>query len=192
MTGDEELAALLDRHEAFGRVLYGQIEPGVPLGPGALAAENLQEKALTALARGDEERTTRLLARMAELPVEPQLEMRPALWVAHQTLFMDITDALEDCAEGDESWLEPVLRTLDTTSPFGRRVLAGVLASILQDYPVTPRERRRVGSALASTAAEPWDPYELPTDEQEALDRAAIAREGAQLLLAYRLACEAP
>jgi hypothetical protein len=188
MSMDEELSVLLDRHEAFGRVRYGQIEPGAPLGPGALAAENLQEKVLTALARGDDERRERLLARMAELPVEPQLEVRPAVWIAHHMLFMHITDDLEDCGEGDESWLEPVLRVLEAASPFGRRILAGVLAPILQDYNVTARERRRVGAALESAGAQPWDPYELSTDEQDLLVRSAIAREGADLVLAYRLA----
>jgi hypothetical protein len=185
MTHADELAALLSRHDAFGRVRYGHVEPGAPLGPGVLAAENLQEKVLLAVERGDEDRAERLLARMAQLPVEPQIEVRPALWIAHNTLFMAITDDLEDAGEDDDSWLEHVLRVLDGASPFGRRIIVGVLRSIMQDYELTPRERRRGAAAIEAAGVEPWDPYDLSADETEALDRVAIAREGGAVLSAY-------
>jgi hypothetical protein len=103
-------------------------------------------------------------------------------------LFREITDEPEDCPEGDESWLVPVLRVLGTAPPSGRRLVAGVLCSIMQDHMITARERRRVDSALQAVGAEPWDPYEVTPDEAGALDRAAVPRDGAALVLAYRSA----
>jgi hypothetical protein len=105
------------------------------------AATNLLDKALRALDLGDEARARRLVERAVALPFDEHEQVHPAAMMAHQQLFVAVTDALEN---GGDDWLNAATDTFASAPEEARYCLRDVLTAVLQDYDVSDGERGRV------------------------------------------------
>lgn len=105
------------------------------------AATNLLDKALRALDDGDEARALRLVERAVALPYDEHEQVHPAAMMAHQRLFVAVTDALEN---GGDEWLDAVIDTFASAPEEGRYCLRDVLTAVLQDYELSDGEQRRL------------------------------------------------
>lgn len=120
-----------------------------------VGAENLLTKAVRALRSGDGGRAERLVSRAVALPFDDHEGSAPAAMVAHFMLFSVVTDAFEDCEEGDQRWLEPAVDLLGSVQDYGRLDLRDVLAEIDEDYDVTPEEHGRIRAATRDVPQAP-------------------------------------
>lgn len=109
-------------------------------------AENLLTKAHRALTAGDRERAAGYIDRAAHLPFDDFERHVPAIVAAEYLLYVTLTDRMEDCPEGDESWLDGVQTVLESDSP-ARHELAATLRDALIDG-ATQRERHRAEQLL--------------------------------------------
>lgn len=153
---------------------------------GQEAAVNLLNKAVRALAEGDEPRAAKLVVRAAALPYD-HFEMGvPAALVAHMMLFDLVTDEAENSDESDSGWLDAALDVLEHSSDTGRAELQHVLGVIDQDYAILPPESRRIRQALDRRIEQP-SLRDLP---EGAADLASRVLEGLAVCLAYERALE--
>ncbi|MEO5746762.1 MAG: hypothetical protein ABIQ61_02260 [Ornithinibacter sp.] len=105
------------------------------------AATNLLDKALRALDDGDEPRAHRFVERAVALPFDEHERVHPGAMMAHQKLFVAVTDALEN---GGEDWLAAATDTFASAPEEAKFSLRDVLSAVLQDYDLSDAERRRV------------------------------------------------
>ncbi len=73
---------------------------------GQEAADNLLVKALRAIETADHARAARYIQRAVDLPFDEHEQAYPALISAHMALFIVVTDMLDECPEGDATWLD--------------------------------------------------------------------------------------
>lgn len=126
-------------------------------------AEALVSKAYVKLGAGKPHLAQELAARAAALDYDEHQQCRPGYWAAHMMLFNAVTDALEEAAEDEPSWLYAALEVLgagDSLSlSVGARAMRDVLADVADDYEVTAAEktviRSRIGTGWDRT---PWRP----------------------------------
>lgn len=132
------------------------------------AAANLLDKALRALADGDDERAATFAARAARLPFDRHEEALPAATEAHMALFNSVTDEAED-SDDDSRWLDAALEVIDTAEPDGAASLRRALEVMVDDFQLLPAEKRRIRAATAGAPDRPdvrdrqLDPEELTT-----------------------------
>lgn len=135
--------------QAFGDV---EMVSGRTLRPfsvaGQEAAQNLLTKAIRALDAGDADRAARFVDHAARLPFDEHERRAPAGMEAHMRLFMAVTDAMETSAEDDSRWLDAALQLLTTWDEWAQGEICDILADILHDYELLPRERARIREAL--------------------------------------------
>ena len=105
------------------------------------AATNLLDKALRALDEGDEARARRLVERAVALPFDEHERVHPGAMMAHQKLFVAVTDALEN---GGDDWLGAAIDTFASAPEEAKYCLRDVLTSVLQDYDLSADEQRRL------------------------------------------------
>lgn len=105
------------------------------------AATNLLDKALRALDDGDGARARRFVERAVALPYDDHERAHPGAMMAHQQMFVAVTDALE---VGDDDWLAAASDTFASAPEQVRYCLRDVLTSVLQDYVLSDGEQRRV------------------------------------------------
>lgn len=105
------------------------------------AATNLLDKALRALDDGDEARARRFVERAVALPFDEHERVHPGAMMAHQKLFIALTDALED---GGDDWLAAATDTFASAPEEARYSLRDALTAMLQDYELSGAEQRRV------------------------------------------------
>lgn len=117
-------------------------------------AENLLVKAVSRW-RDDQPRALRYLHVASKLPFDDNERVLPAAAMADFMLFSMITDELEDCAEGDESWLDAALRVLARAEAGARFHIRDALVSIDQEYDLSTRENRRLRAAVESIPPRP-------------------------------------
>ena len=118
-------------------------------------AENLLVKAMRAMRAEDLARAAALVQRAVGLPFDEHEESAPVALAAESLLFGAVTDALEECDEGDGAWLEPALALLDRQDEVAWVDLGHALADIAQDYDISARERQRILAAIGGRATGP-------------------------------------
>lgn len=112
------------------------------------AADNLLTKAARSLAEGDDDRAARLVQRAVSLPYDILEDGAPAAVAVTMMVFSEVVDALEECAEDDERWLDAALDVIDSGGDVARSAMRGVLADIRQDFEISRSETRRIDAAL--------------------------------------------
>ncbi|GAA4403000.1 hypothetical protein GCM10023168_14120 [Fodinibacter luteus] len=143
-----------DIHDRFHQLLEEESNRGLgdiplrataALSPFSLAqmqgATNLLHKAMRALEHGDEARARRFVERAVALPYDEHERVHPAAMMAHQEMFLAVTDALED---GEDDWLGAIADTFASAPEHARYCLRDVLLAVLQDYDLSDDEQRRV------------------------------------------------
>lgn len=146
---------------------------------GQQAARNLLDKAIRALEARDVDRARRLVDRAARLPFDDHERMAPAAIEARMSLFIVITDTLEDAPEEDSRWLDAALQVLSTADEWSQGEIRVLLAEILQDFELTPQESARVRKALRGAPEhQGLMDQELPPDQ--------LAERVVGLLVQYR------
>jgi hypothetical protein len=105
------------------------------------AATNLLDKALRALDDGDEARARRFVKRAVALPYDEHEQVHPGAMMAHQRMFVAVTDALEN---GGDDWLDAATDTFGSAPEEAKYCLRDVLTAVLQDYDLSDREQRRL------------------------------------------------
>lgn len=128
---------------ASGRILQPFSRAGLE------AADNLLDKARRALGEGNADRATTLVRRAAALPFDEHEETAPAALRGHMTLFMLVTDELEESGKDESEWLDAALTVLASTENTARFVMRDVLVAIDQDYHLSGQEQRRLRAAIA-------------------------------------------
>lgn len=112
------------------------------------AADNLLTKAARSLDEGDDDRAEGLVRRAAALAYDTHENGAPAAFAVTMMLFSEVVDALEECAEDDERWLDAALDVIDSGGDVARSAMRGVLADIRQDFEISRSETRRIDAAL--------------------------------------------
>lgn len=118
-------------------------------------AHNLVDKALAALADGDQDRARRYLRTGARLPNDDREEGHPLPWIVHMELFNLVTDALEAAEEGDMRWLDAALEVLEHADQTESTELRDVLATLATDHELSPVEHRGLQAAIAAMPERP-------------------------------------
>ncbi|MDQ6715752.1 MAG: hypothetical protein M3Z83_06565 [Actinomycetota bacterium] len=179
---DDEMARPLGLAQLASNHALAPISRGLWAG-----AENLLVKAMRAMRAmraGDEDRAEALVRRAVALPFDDHEGAPPVAIAAQTLLFEALVDALEDCDEGDQWWLDPAL-TLLGPDEAARVDLRRALVAIAQDFDISPAERRRIHAAVADVPEAPGlhDEVTLPADEMQArvesLLRLCVAYEDA-------------
>lgn len=120
-----------------------------------LAADNLVQKAVTALEDGDRERALRYAARAARLPFDDFEERAPVAISAGMMLYSTVSDAEETSAVDDTRWLDAALAVLGTADHRGRVEMRTVLDAIPESVQLVPETQRRLDAAVAALPDEP-------------------------------------
>lgn len=144
-----------------------------------MIAENLLDKTLDALDRGDEDTAHRMAAKAAARPFDEYEELWPGPWAAHYRLFEEVVDTIEEWPEGDHGWVDVLAEV--TAQATGRhltelRSLAATLAQDARFHAVEPAEAARLHEL-----AEGAQVTEVDNDLPEA-DRAAYVLDLARLI----------
>lgn len=129
---------------------------------GMVAAGNLFDKAVAALARGEEDQAHRLVRQAAFRPFDDHEGVWPGPAAAHFALFELVVDTVEQLPEGDDTWVDVLIELASRVS--GRQLdelrhLAAVLDQDRDFHGVEEHEARRL-RALAqgsSTRRTPGD-----------------------------------
>jgi hypothetical protein len=148
-----------DIYDRFHRHLEQEADRGLgdiplrataALSPFSLAqmqgATNLLDKALRALDEGDETRARRFVERAVALPFDEHEQVHPGAMMAHQRMFVAVTDALES---GGDEWLYAVFDTFASPPEQARYCLRDVLTAVLQDYELSAGDQRRLRGLIA-------------------------------------------
>ena len=151
-------------------------------------ARNLLEKALVALAGGDEARLDKLVGRVAAMGYDDREEGFVGVRAAVQLLHDAVHDALMECDEDDASWLDAALAALDRVTGPGRAQLASVVNGfVLQEglYHLPQPERRRIHREVGDAPLE-VEPVSGPQASIE--ERVAVVRSRVEATAAYHQA----
>jgi hypothetical protein len=150
-----------------------------------LAAETLLGKAFEALESGDLERVSRYVDHAARLDYDELEECHMGAWVAHQMLYDEVTDALDDSDPGDTRWLDSALTVLEGLTGVAAADLAAALRDIAADYELTPAESKRIRRLPQPPHEE--DAFGLARDATPE-QRAVVIRALLDATLAFHLA----
>lgn len=149
---------------------------------GLTAAGNLFDKAVGALAQGDEDKARRLAAQAADRPFDDHEGIWPGPWAAHFALFQLVTNEIEEWPEGDHTWIDALEDLAAGASGRQLRELRHLAAVLRQDarlLGVDEHEARQLGRLTGGA-----DPAEQPADEVSEGERADYVLELARLVLA--------
>lgn len=113
------------------------------------AATNLLVKAMRSLADEDRDRAHALVARAISLPFDEHEEWAPAAAAGEQLLYNVVTNALEESAESDSTWLDAALSVLERAGSRVRPLLRDDLESVVAVYSLTKDEQRRLRAGIA-------------------------------------------
>lgn len=145
------------------------------------AARNLLDKAASRLARGQDDRADRLIARVVAMPYDEHWGCWHGTAMAGQLLFDALSTIAEEWAEAQESpedyesvyWLhEDMKRAVDVMDPDNLAVLRETLETIVADATllgISPRESRGLAAAAERMPAPsmPKSGWTVPPDASE-------------------------
>lgn len=134
------------------------------------AANNLLDKAATALAAGDEERARGYVARALRLPFDTHERLAPGLRYAGHRLFSALTDAAEGSDEDDQAWIDAAEALLPTVRGHVHAALVNLLGVIAHDADflgVTETEARRLSRQVPNFTVTDLPEDEVPEGERE-------------------------
>lgn len=153
-----------------------------------LAADNLFDKVVAALERGDGQEARRLATRTADRPFDDHEGVWPGPAAAHHAIFMLVTDTVEEWPDDDDTWVDALAEVLSQVS--GRQLgeirhLAGVLHHDALLLGVHEREASRL-RVLAGGA----DPLAMPSEVVPGVQRSDYVLELAHLYLTVQAQLE--
>lgn len=149
-------------------------------------ADTLVSKAYGKLCAGQHEQALQAVARAAALDFDEHEQCHPGYWAAHMMLFCAVTDALEEAASDDRSWLPRSLEVLDArgtgTPSGGARAMCDVLSIVAQEYDISAAEGKLIRSRIGTG----WDGEALEADAgRDAVTRAQIVVEMLRAVVAF-------
>ena len=111
------------------------------------AASNLVEKARRAL-EPDPARARRFIERAVRVPFDDHEEVYPGVVAAHFSLYMALSDAVDELEVHDRRWVAAALEVYRSTNEVGREELADALAVLVAEGVGTARMRQEIRTAI--------------------------------------------
>jgi hypothetical protein len=117
-------------------------------------------KAQIRLQRGDPDAARPYVERALKLPFDTHEEAIPAVWSAHMQLFIAISDDLEECEDGDHSWLHRAELLIERSSPVAATEVRHCLRDLMDGaLPLSAKELKKLTQL---TVGIPFDADPLP------------------------------
>lgn len=135
---------------------------------GLIAAGNLFEKVVGALALGDQDKARRMATQVARRPFDDFEEVWPGPAAAHYALFELVTDTVHELAEDDDTWVDALAHVASEVS--GRQLdelhhLAAVLHQDSHMLGIGQSEAARLKALASGADPKAWPGDAVPEDE---------------------------